>query len=584
MGKWNMIFVMPAVLLPTVFLSTDLFSAQIDTGIQSLRSSNPQSTIQNLSSTSTGDPKLDSAAFAQKTKKLQIPFIANNGQVDKQVKYYAKTFGGTVFVTKEGEIVYSLPRNSSGLGVRGSENQEARCMIQDTRNMSNITRRVSCILHHESNTPYCTNCLLAGIAKHTGRDTQGVAIKETLVGGRVQEITGNEKAVTKVSYFKGNDKSQWKTNISAYDVVSLGEIYDGIELKLKAYGNNVEKLFCIKPDANPEQIKISLSGIQPSGNPPPLSPSVRGTGGCPPLAGAGGGLGARGLWVNEYGELVAETELGPVKFTKPVAYQEINGKRVDVSVEYKIQKSELNPKSTIQNLSSTQTYPRLREGIGDPKSAIKNVEAEVSNPKSKIANRKLEYGFTVASYDRTKDLIIDPLLASTYLGGSSKIDVGYSLALDTSGTYDTSYNGGALDLFVSKLDGNLIASTATPTPTPTPSPTPSPSPTPTPSGCDGVTKTVETDTGDFELLKQESKVVTVTVTDAGGCPVADKKVFARINRAGKKRIKISSSIETTDENGATAFTITAKKKTVKATVTFKSGGIKKKITVTVVSE
>ena len=143
MGKWNMIFVMPAVLLPTVFLSTDLFSAQIDTGIQSLRSSNPQSTIQNLSSTSTGDPKLDSAAFAQKTKKLQIPFIANNGQVDKQVKYYAKTFGGTVFVTKEGEIVYSLPRNSSGLGVRGSENQEARCMIQDTRNMSNITRRVS---------------------------------------------------------------------------------------------------------------------------------------------------------------------------------------------------------------------------------------------------------------------------------------------------------------------------------------------------------------------------------------------------------------------------------------------------------
>src|SRR3990167_2487179 len=107
---------------------------------------------------------------------------------------------------------------------------------------------------------------------------------------------------------------------------------------------------------------------------------------------------------------------------------------------------------------------------------------------------------------------------------------------------------------------------------------------PTPSGCDGVTKTVETDTGDFELLKQESKVVTVTVTDAGGCPVADKKVFARINRAGKKRIKISSSIETTDENGATAFTITAKKKTVKATVTFKSGGIKKKITANVVSE
>jgi len=399
-----------------------------------------------------GDPQLDKAEFARKTKKLQIPFIANNGQVDKQVRFYAKTFGGTVFVTKDGEIVYALPNNSSDVetqclaSLMHSPNgmQNARCMIRDPRNMSNITNRLSCILHHESNIPYCTNCLLAGLAKHNGQDNQGVAMKETLIGGRVQEITGNEKAVTKVSYFKGNDPSQWKTNISAYDVVSLGEVYDGIELKLKAYGDNVEKLFCVKPGANPEQIKISLSGIQPSENPPPLSPSVRGTGGCPPLAGAGGGLGARGLWVNEHGQLVAETELGAVKFTKPVAYQEINGKRVDVSVEYRVESS----------------------------------EAEVSNPKSKIANRKLDYGLKVASYDKTKPLIIDPLLASTYLGGSNH-DSGSSLALDTSGNvyvmgytagqsfpttsgaYDTSYNGNPNNAnqgsFVSKLNGGLTS-------------------------------------------------------------------------------------------------------------------------------
>ena len=533
---------------------------------------------------------------AHKMKRIQMPFVANNGQVDAQVKFYANTFGGTVFVTKEGEIVYSLPNNSSELGVESLKSdgrrQRSEARIQECRGELNspsgippLERGTHPLFPSREGNGVCNTTPIShdrnetpprplpyrsiGQALLEGRS--GVALKEQFVGAKARTIQGEEKSVTKVNYFKGNDSSKWKSNISTYDVVNLGEIYKGIDLKLKAYGNNVEKLFCVKPDANPEQIKISLSGIQPSGNPPPLSPSVRGTGACPPLAGAGGGLGASlpvrvrtqtgGLWVNDEGQLVAETELGAVKFTKPVAYQEINGKRVDVSVEYRIQKSELNPKSSIQNF-----------------------EAEVSNPKSKIANRKLEYGFTVASYDRTKDLIIDPLLASTYLGGSSKIDVGYSLALDTSGTYDTSYNGGALDLFVSKLDGNLIASTATPTPTPTPSPTPSPSPTPTPSGCDGVTKTVETDTGDFELLKQESKVVTVTVTDAGGCPVADKKVFARINRAGKKRIKISSSIETTDENGATAFTITAKKKTVKATVTFKSGGIKKKITANVVSE
>ena len=115
----------------------------------------------------------------------------------------------------------------------------------------------------------------------------GIALREEFVGAKVKTIQGEEKSVTKVNYFKGSDPEKWKTNISTYDVVSLGEVYDGIELKLKAYGNNVEKLFCVKSGANPEQIKIRLSGIQPSGNPPPLSPSVRGTGGCPRWRGQG---------------------------------------------------------------------------------------------------------------------------------------------------------------------------------------------------------------------------------------------------------------------------------------------------------
>src|SRR3972149_5130272 len=176
--------------------------------------------------------------------------------------------------------------------------------------------------------------------------------------------------------------------------------------------------------------------------------------------------GARGLWVNDEGQLVAETELGPVKFTKPVAYQEIDGKRVEVAVEYRVESSEVENKSSKHKTCNSKLMST------HPKSSIQNFEAEVSNPKSKIANHKLEYGFKVASYDRTKDLIIDPLLASTYLGGSNN-DVGNSLALDTSGNvyvtgytystdfpttsgaYDASYNGGSYDVFVSKLNSGL---------------------------------------------------------------------------------------------------------------------------------
>ena len=40
--------------------------------------------------------------------RLRIPFIANQGQVDKEVVFYARTFGGTLFVTRKGEMIYDL--------------------------------------------------------------------------------------------------------------------------------------------------------------------------------------------------------------------------------------------------------------------------------------------------------------------------------------------------------------------------------------------------------------------------------------------------------------------------------------------
>jgi len=79
-----------------------------------------------------------------------------------------------------------------------------------------------------------------------------------------------------------------------------------------------------------------------------------------------------------------------------------------------------------------------------------------------------QVGFQVAAYDRAKALIIDPTLVySTYLGGSSE-DIGFSIAVDVSGSaYITGYtasvdfptsgaaqpaSGGSLDAFVTKLN------------------------------------------------------------------------------------------------------------------------------------
>ncbi|MBF8275922.1 MAG: hypothetical protein HW390_995, partial [Candidatus Brocadiaceae bacterium] len=101
-------------------------------------------------------------------------------------------------------------------------------------------------------------------------------------------------------------------------------------------------------------------------------------------------------------------------------------------------------------------------------------QRRIRNLKPETENLKLMYGFTVAFYDKTHDLIIDPLLASTFLGGSD-YDYDNALTLDTSGNvyvtgstkstnfpttsgaYDTSFNGGYHDVFVSKLNSGLTS-------------------------------------------------------------------------------------------------------------------------------
>jgi len=51
------------------------------------------------------DQKTVSSALSS----LSVPFIENKGQIDKDVAYYAKTMGATLFVTKKGEMVYGFP-------------------------------------------------------------------------------------------------------------------------------------------------------------------------------------------------------------------------------------------------------------------------------------------------------------------------------------------------------------------------------------------------------------------------------------------------------------------------------------------
>jgi len=289
--------------------------------------------------------------------KLSIPFIQNEGQVDKEVKYYANTFGGTVFVTQKGELVYSLPKHEK------------------------VNLQVS---------------MQKWVQNSSAKKTEGVVLKEELTGGSVKRVNGQDKSETKVSYFRGSDPDGWKSGLSTFNTVNLGEVYQGVEVSLRAYGNNVEKLFHVKPGASPEAINIGVTGV-------------------------------RDLKVNGQGELVLNTELGDVKFSKPLAYQEIEGKKVNVEAAYE----------------------------------VKGTDAG-----------KMQYAFNVGEYDRSKELVIDPVLQSTYLGGSL-VDLGLNIAAHptTGDVYVTGYTtssdfpnfiggadstfAGATEAFVSRLASDL---------------------------------------------------------------------------------------------------------------------------------
>ncbi len=137
--------------------------------------------------------------------------------------------------------------------------------------------------------------------------------------------------------------------------------------------------------------------------------------------------GAQAVNINAKGELVVTTGYGDAVLSKPVAWQEAGGVKKPVEVSYRLD---------VQRKS---------------------------------------YTFALGPYDRTRPVTIDPILQSTYLGGSSS-DQAYALALASSGdvyvageTFSTNFPGtaggaqasfaGGYDAFVARLNGTLTSLT-----------------------------------------------------------------------------------------------------------------------------
>jgi uncharacterized protein (TIGR03382 family)/uncharacterized repeat protein (TIGR01451 family) len=229
-------------------------------------------------------------------------------------------------------------------------------------------------------------------ALKTGINT-GVALRESLIGAEsIHPAPGKKSAVT-VNSFRSQESSAWRSEMQAMKSLNMGEIYSGITMELKAGYGTVEKIFHISTGGNPSDININLRG-------------------------------QKRLIIKPDGSLDAETVSGMVSFSKPVAFQTINGQKIPVEAVYSL-------------------------------------------------TGKTSYGFKVGSYDKNHPLVIDPMVSSTLLGGSGYFDEAYTIAEDsegniyvagytssndfptTDGAYRTAEYGDSYDAFISKFDSEL---------------------------------------------------------------------------------------------------------------------------------
>jgi hypothetical protein len=240
---------------------------------------------------------------AARLSSMAVPFTPNAGRFPEQVKFQAPLPSGSFYLTED-SLFYSFLKKEKPELKKGVDHGNAEL----------------------------------------------IAFREILVDEKGRPVrlkpAGEKKSLTRVSYFRGNDPSGWKTGLTTYNTVSLGEICPGVELKVRASARNVEKVFHLAPGASPENIRIKVEGVKYI------------------TAGPGG-------------RLALETGEGRIFMGRPAAFQEADGQRSEVDVEYAVYEGNT-------------------------------------------------YGFRADAYDETLPLVIDPaidtLLASTFLGGSGQED------------------------------------------------------------------------------------------------------------------------------------------------------------------
>jgi hypothetical protein len=203
-------------------------------------------------------------------------------------------------------------------------------------------------------------------------------------------IAGRETLAGKVNYLTGNDPSKWRTNLPTYADVVYSGLYPGISLVYEGTDKYLKGTYTVAPGADLAKISWRYEGAQ-------------------------------AVELDRSGNLRVTVQEG-LELTEqaPVAWQDVDGRRVPVQAHYSI-----------------------------------GADGAVS--------------FRLGEYDASRPLTIDPYLVySTYLGGSA-YDRTSGIQVDSNGNvylagwtgslnfplhdpYQSQYGGGTYDAYVAKFD------------------------------------------------------------------------------------------------------------------------------------
>jgi len=271
-------------------------------------------------------PAAPAPGIAQEFGRLPLAFVPNTGQADAAVRFQVQGMGGTIFFADEA-VVLTLPREVSAAQAGNWQPGEAE-RPPDTE----TTAREAAVVRLRFD----------GASQHPA-------------------IDGGERLPGTVSYFIGNDPARWRAGLPTYRGIVYRQLYPGVDLHYDGTDGRLKGTYVVAPGADPAGIRWRYEGAR----------DVRidhSTGDL--VIGLPGGSAADG------GSDIVERA--------PVAWQDLRGERVPVTVRYQIAED---------------------GGLT----------------------------FALGAYDTRAPLTIDPTLVyGTYLGGSS-IEFGKSIALGSQG-------------------------------------------------------------------------------------------------------------------------------------------------------